>query len=172
MSNAQGLANVEAEIQRVKAEIEKLQKRLSDLDALQILLTQYIDVVGVGLVPIRNVTANVRNDLERIVNAPTKQAAIIEGSKKILEDGKRRFARELLVELANMGVEVGGKNPKSNLASYLSHSDEFQADTKAGGWTLAKFVSPKAKAGSADTRPALSTNGASRSPTYVARSSP
>lgn len=160
MQNDQRLANIDAEIARVQKDIEAKEKRLHDLTALKILLTEYIDVVGIGLMPISSATAMIGAELLVGGKKLTKQRKIIEGCKEILADGRRRFARELLVELEKRGVSVGGKNPKSNLSSYLSHDDAFQADTKLGGWTLRRLIAPKAKASNARTVPAFSTNGA------------
>jgi hypothetical protein len=66
----------------------------------------------------------------------TKQQSIIEGCAAILSDGKRRLSRELLPELEKLGIIVGGKNPKSLLASYLSAAGGFESVIKLGGWKL------------------------------------
>jgi hypothetical protein len=121
---------------------------------------QYSQVFDTGLKPIKKTAAAVGRKI-KAAKYPTKRDAILNGCLEILADGKRRFARDLLIELEKIGVRVGGKNPKSNLASYLSHFDEFQADTKLGGWTLRSLIAPKAKASNARTLPAFSTNGAS-----------
>jgi hypothetical protein len=98
-----------------------------------------------------SVTASMKKKL-------TKQQSIIEGCKAILSDGKRRFSRELLPELEKLGIHVGGKNPKSLLASYLSAADDFVSDQKLGGWTLQSILR-KGRQGEVAASPRLISNG-------------
>jgi hypothetical protein len=47
--------------------------------------------------------------------------------------------KQLLAQLADMGIVVGGKNPVSNLAAMLSTSDGFEPVGRKG-WVLASGV--------------------------------
>jgi hypothetical protein len=101
-------------------------------------------------------TASMTADMKKKL---TKQQQIIKGCAAILSDGKRRLSRELLPELEKLGITVGGKNPKSLLASYLSAADDFVSDQKLGGWTLQSILK-KASPGEVAASPRLSFNGA------------
>jgi hypothetical protein len=61
-------------------------------------------------------------------------------------------------ELEKMGIHVGGKKPKSLLASYLSAADDFVSDQKLGGWTL-QSIQRKARTGEVAASPVLRSNG-------------
>jgi hypothetical protein len=76
----------------------------------------------------------------------TKQKRIFKATLEILSDGKRRLSRDLIPELEKRGVIVGGKNPKSLLASYLSTApDVFESDVKLGGWMIRLGPAKKAR---------------------------
>lgn len=162
MPDEKQLEKLDAEIARLQHTINVSSARIEDLRMLRLLFTRYYDVFDTSPVSIEKSAADLLAKLALGGKRVTKQEAIISGCKEILADGKRRFSRDLLIDLERRGVMVGGKNPKSNLASYLSHDDAFQADTKLGGWTLRSLIAPKAKASSALTLPAFSTNGASQ----------
>lgn len=97
---------------------------------------------------------------------PTLKEQILDTSEAVLVDGKRRSSRELLRELAYRGIVLGGRDPVTNLASYLSkEKDRFQSDKKAGGWTLVRLLK-QTRPGSAPTLPGLfsNSNGADKRP--------
>lgn len=155
------LQNIDAEIDRIQKSVAELTVRLNDLMTLRKLVYKYPKVVEA---PVQlTVILEGSTAVERTEAAPnlTKRERIVKACREILADGHRRFAREMVGELANMGVAVGGKDPAANLASYLSHHSEiFHADTKAGGWTLRSLLQ-KERATDVGAWVALSSNGAS-----------
>lgn len=73
--------------------------------------------------------------------AMTVKDRILSGAESVLEDGKRRRPRELLEDMARIGVTVPGENPAQNLSSYLSREkDRFESDPGLGGWTLKRLT--------------------------------
>ena len=87
----------------------------------------------------------------------TIKERILTAAESVLLDGKRRVSRELMADMAKLGVVVGGGDPAANLASYLSREkDIFESDVKAGGWTL-KRLTKKAKADSVGALSAFSS---------------
>jgi len=60
----------------------------------------------------------------------------------ILSDGRRRVSKEIVPELAKLGVSLNhSKDPAGLLASYLSREkNRFVSDVKQGGWTLTRLI--------------------------------
>lgn len=91
------------------------------------------------------------------IDLRTKKDRILETSRDILSDGRRRSSRELVEELKRRGVEIGGADPVNNLAAYLSPDKHFDSRRSEGGWGL---VLPPKKGGPGDV-------GASKGPVSV-----
>ncbi len=70
-----------------------------------------------------------------------KQQQILDGLIAILSDGKPRHTHNLLVELTEKGVAVGGSDPRGNLSSYLSREKELFENDRRNGWSLKKQTS-------------------------------
>ncbi|MEL7273228.1 MAG: hypothetical protein AAGK33_07295 [Pseudomonadota bacterium] len=63
-------------------------------------------------------------------------AKILAATKKMLTSDTPLPTREIYDRLSELEIEVGGKEPVSNLSALLSNSDEFRSNGRAG-WTIA-----------------------------------
>jgi len=126
-------------IARKKREIEERQKDIAELEELLRLADKHRLEVSV---PISAEVARLSSQLAvRPSEMQTLRERIIAAAESVLSDGKRRVARELLPEMRKHGVILEGKNPYSNLSSYLSREkDKFVSDVKLGGWTLCRLA--------------------------------
>lgn len=144
------------QIARKKREIEERLKEVAELEELLRLADKHRLEVSV---PIAASLNRLQAQLEvRPSELQTLRERIIAAAESVLSDGKRRVARELLPEMAKYGVKLEGKNPQSNLSSYLSREkDKFVSDVKLGGWTL-RSLAVQARALDAPTSRALFNN--------------
>jgi hypothetical protein len=156
-----------AEEERLRKVIADAQKTLNGIEEfrrlkshLKPVLSGDIQDAG-GLAHLGAVAESVEFSLARKTGrAATLKDQILDACEEILTDGRRRFSRELLRELAYKGVMLTGRDPATNLASYLSREKaRFQSDKKAGGWALVRLIK-QTRPGSAPTLPGLHTNGA------------
>lgn len=81
--------------------------------------------------------------------------AVVAATEKMLSGGKAMPTRVILAELANQGIQVGGKTEKHRIlhvSSILNRSERFVAD-RAKGWSLLteQLELPKGEARSART---------------------
>ncbi|HEV2700787.1 MAG TPA: hypothetical protein VGV09_04095 [Steroidobacteraceae bacterium] len=160
--NSMTLEGLAAEAATLREHIEQYRVRLEEIETLVRLAEKYnlcvdrhIEVVPE---PKRVTDSRLFAAIHRAARDMTIRDRIILGCESILDDGKRRLSRELVPELAKLGVNVGGKDPAGNLAAYLSkEKDRFDSNIKLGGWSLTRLTR-RANPGDADTSPGLFSN--------------
>jgi hypothetical protein len=170
------LQNAEAEAIALRKQLEEGNKRLAELEQLVNLVKKFsVSTVAGTILPSRAVVMTGIAPPMVITNYPsqiqagnsaasghgviTKKEAILTNSAAILGDGVARFSRQLLAELSDRGVQVGGKDPILNLSSYLSREkDIFVSDQRAGGWSLRRLPK-KVRPDEAPTSSGLGVNG-------------
>jgi hypothetical protein len=126
------------EVSRLRDELSRVESEAVELDTLIRLGEKYNALNTERPRPASELMAAVTVRIAGVDAKPsTLRERIIWAVSEILKDGRRRFARDLLPVMKQMGVDLGGKNPSSNLSAYLSREkDIFVCDVKAGGWTL------------------------------------
>jgi hypothetical protein len=133
--------NLAAEIARKRAELKELEELLR-LAEKYLRHAQPVRVTGVGAIGALAMLAQKERNAASF--GATKKDRILNGCEFVLSDGKRRISRQLVIELAEHGIRVGGENPgteAANLSSYLSREkDRFVSDVKLGGWTLRRLL--------------------------------
>lgn len=137
-------------LESLMAEAQDLRARLEEIETLIRLATKYKLGTGAGTAitssanPAKQITgAGVLTVLAAQMSGfgTTMKDKIINGSEHVLSDGKRRLSREIVADLAAIGVVVPGDDPAGYLATYLSkEKSRFTSDVKAGGWTLTRIV--------------------------------
>jgi hypothetical protein len=92
----------------------------------------------------------------------TQTATILTAAEAYLrEKGSRAPSGEILKVVTSQGIRVGGKNPGSTLASYLSYSALFDNDKNEGGYGLVEWSQLKTETpNSSELFGAPQTNGA------------
>lgn len=141
-TNPTTLDSLSAEASRLAALIRDSQSRLNEIETL-IRLAKKFNLAGTGSPqPIAaSLEAHTKQLAERIANPQTMKARILSACETVLADGSRRFSRQLVLELAKVGVVVGGADPAANLSSYLSkEKDLFTSNLQLGGWTLTRLT--------------------------------
>lgn len=131
---------IDQKIMRLRAIAEAGQRAAAEMVELQE-LKRLMEKHGVK--PAEAASDVVGRVKESIANgtAITVKDRILLAAESVLEDGKRRRPRQLLEEMAKIGVTVPGKNPAASLSSYLSkEKDRFETDPGSGGWTLKRLT--------------------------------
>jgi hypothetical protein len=160
----ESLNKLNAAVERLRKVIQTANNDIADIEAY-ILLSQKPSIAAhIGMGRLTHLSADVSAVAETIAKTagrfPSQKERILTASEQVLSDGVRRLSRELLPEIEALGVTVGGKDPVTNLAGYLSREKHrFQSDQKAGGWTLTRLAQ-KAKPGNGDTLPGFFSNSA------------
>lgn len=159
MTTRNTLEGLTAEAKSLREQIEEHQARIEEIDTLVRLAEKYNLWVGrtveTDVQPKRVTDARALGAAHLAGRVFTVRDRIILGCESILGDGKRRLSRELVPELAKLGVIVGGRDPVGNLAAYLSkEKDRFDSNTKQGGWSLTRLTR-RANPGDVDASPGL-----------------
>jgi hypothetical protein len=140
------IENIDQRIEHLRAVVDSGQRAAAEMAELQE-LKRLMEKYAGKVMNIMNAASVVGRVSERITNAAAIAAAIttkdriILGAEAILQDGRRRRPKQLLEEMAKIGVTVPGKNPAAGLSSYLSkEKDRFETDPGSGGWTLTRLT--------------------------------
>lgn len=139
MQSDSPLSRIDTAIAEAMRRIKEEQQRLDELSVLRGLMEKHAQhVFG----PSRVDAASLQTAM--LAFGPTgksKRERIILTAQEILNDGRRRISRELVRELGERGVVVGGSDDAGLLATYLSREkDLFVSDVRAGGWTLRRLT--------------------------------
>jgi hypothetical protein len=67
---------------------------------------------------------------------------VLNACRELIAERKAMPLKALLGELEARGINPGTRTPSIALSVMLSRSDDFKADRKKGGWTLAKGNAP------------------------------
>ena len=70
-------------------------------------------------------------------NTSSLASAVEAGCKDLLKGGDYKKAKQLVKELAELGVHVGGSNPTANLAAILARKKELFCNVAGKGYHLA-----------------------------------
>lgn len=134
------IESLSREAEELRTRIDKDSSRLSEIEAF-LQLAKKLNV-ATTVVPIATQLQNVTDQIARASRRPqTIKERILDGAEMILADGRRRLSRDIVRDLAKLGVIVGGSDSATNLASYLSREkDRFESDVKAGGWALKQLT--------------------------------
>jgi hypothetical protein len=161
MEKPSSLEDLNTEASRLRAQIERDQASLAEIETLLRLVEKYQLSV-----PHTRVTSE--GALSMVLSAPqhatrstgeTVKELLLRTAAAILSDGRRRLSRELVHEMKRHGVYVPGEDQAGNLASYLSREKEtFESNVKAGGWTL-RQPQIKARPGEVGASSGLFSNG-------------
>lgn len=152
-------------IRHSNEKIREAEDRLSKLKQLEELHNQLFEATPSDVNAILGSSGSGKSTgtSDLTVGVRSKKDQIVGTVETILMDGRRRTTRELLAELQERGIDVGGADAMNNLAAYLSpQKEKFNSDRKAGGWGLNNL--PK-KGNPDDALPpsGFTLNGASRS---------
>lgn len=159
MDQNDSISKLEARAEQLRAEISAMQKNLEEMTTLIVLMKKYLQYDAKPVRVTSQVIASAVAVAAKQAAGETKHQRIVRTTDAVLADGRRRLSRQLVVELRERGVEVGGKDEAARLASYLSHEKyRYQSDVKAGGWTLRRLLK-QARPGEAPTSTGLSFNG-------------
>lgn len=108
------------EIESAKAEITRLQQRITDLEA-------YLRV--------HTSLRTSSSDVPKRKDSAAKQA-IADAAAKLLADGSQMKTPQIVSSLQANGVPIVGANPVPYVSQILSRDDRFKPNRKSG-WTLA-----------------------------------
>jgi len=161
---------VESHRTRIRASNEAIREAEDRLSKLKQLEDLHHQLFLAASAPIPDAEDAAIADLQAYAEAAVQKAGqskkdlIVGTVERILMDGKRRTTKELLAELSQQGIEVGGADPGNNLAAYLSPQKErFNSDRKRGGWGL-NNLPKKGSPDDASPPSGLRLNGASKFP--------
>lgn len=128
-------------LRRIVEEGQRAAAELAELMELRRLMQKY-NVKAAE--PIKGALSQVANHIANTAAASAAETVkdrVLGGAEAVLIDGKRRRPRQLLEEMAKIGVTVPGRDPAANLSSYLSREkDRFESDQGLGGWTLKRLT--------------------------------
>jgi hypothetical protein len=170
MDQYKPLNDLDARAEELRRVIADAQKSLQEIETLKMLVTKYLpnvlELSAVKRVDAGSALAAVAYTVGR-AKRETKRDQIINGVREILSDGRHRLSRELLGDLQQLGVEVGGSDPAALLSSYLSREKSFfESDLKAGGWAL-RQASSRVRSDDVAPSPDLFINGSASHPPAV-----
>ncbi len=119
-------------------------------------IKQYVELQGEP-VPPNSVRTDQRGPPRIFISGRLSETEHV-AAEIIKERGRAIPTRDLLVELENRGVEVGGKDPASTLSARLSRSSVL-VGRRGIGWSLKPEAPQKDEAaGSPGSEPAASTH--------------
>lgn len=115
-----------------------LKRQLADADGF---LRTYHQIAPVAEIaaspPIPATPANSQR-----LNKPNKQETIAKTAVEILSNGAILNTNQILDQLTERGIAVGGRNSAGNLASILSNCGKIVHSRAAKGWMLAPCDNP------------------------------
>jgi hypothetical protein len=144
---------------------EKLQKAEAEIADLQAFMRKLEHYVG---------PASASSELARFVPSSPKRVAAGGKSRELVDvaieriqlaGGRRVPIAYLMQHIIERGMEIGGKDEKSNLAGYLSRDPRVDY-VKPDGWGLTTEGAASAPA-SQEAAPSLNTGGSNDRPTLA-----
>lgn len=127
-------------IQKLQARIDVLHRDKLRIDAEINEIRQALTVIGKYASDDYSTAAATMSALASSPRGPSKQQQILDAVVAILSDGKPRHTADLLAELIDNGVDVGGDKPEANLSAYLSRARDTHGlnSDRRYGWSLKK----------------------------------
>ena len=123
------LARAERDLQKVHADVARLEAQLSELKQKAVKISHFIEMLGVYG------SADINEEVHANRSNPSASKTVNAVVEILTENGRPMKTKELLEALALRGILIGGQIPANNLSGTLSKADIFQSD-RANGWSL------------------------------------
>lgn len=125
-------------ISKARAELRAISLKLQELNDRKVALEKFLAIYA-------ELADKTEDEAAPSVAAPTPiKTRIISAALELLAGGRHMHTRELLEELAEVGINVNGKDPVQALSAILSQDSakRFAPDRRLG-WSL-KLANPEA----------------------------